>query len=422
MNGGRKLLLMVVVGVLIAAGIIGGVTALEQQNILPPSSSKIVTVLTNITTTSTTPTGVLAAQLTDPPNVPVGVTHLYIDYADIEAHTISTNNSVWFTIANAGTVDLLSVVNVGLTVGSAVVSSGLFDQARLDINNVTVTFAGKNYTATIPESQMILRLSNGGVRVEANQSSGFVIDMVSSVFAISNGNKPSFELLPLAKAIPVPSQVWKSSLAIAGARIENINSESWFGNSGTAVGNNVTKLAGILGPNFLLVALNNTGTTPITISGLNVLTSGVMSNASVSTITVISTITTVTTITEVSTIPVNPLPGSANGASSLPSSQSEAPLNTAADSNLQTIATFLVLGNGSIVQPSNSEPPLSTSSIGLTIGPGQDVVLLFSHQINTLNDPSSLQPSSIIGGQQYSIQIVNQAGTVVEFSVDANYQ
>lgn len=424
MNGGRKLLLMILVGILIASGIIGGVTALEQRNILPPNSSRTVTILTNVTTTSTIPTGVLAAQLTDPPNVPIGVTHLYVNYQDIEAHTTIRNNSVWFTIANNRTVDLLSIVNVGLTVGSAVVSSGVFDQARIDINNATVTYAGKNYTMAVPESQIILPLANGGVTVGANQSSGFVIDLISSVFAVSNGHTPSFEFLPVARAVPIPSQTWNSSLAIAGSRLENITSHSWFAYPKTNAGNNLTKLAGILGPDLLLVALNNTGSTPITISGLNILTSGAKSNVSVSTITVISTITTVTTITEISTINANQSQAGINGAGSPAVAQPEAAMTPATnDSSLQTVATFLILSNGSIVQPSPNQAPISAGSTGLTIKPGQDIVLLFSHPINTLNKPSSpTEPMSIIGGQQYVIQIVNQAGTAIEFTVDANYQ
>ena len=420
MNGGRKLLLMIVVGILIAAGIIGGVTALEQHNILPPSKTSVVTVLTNVTTTSTIPTGVLAVQMTDPPNVPLGVSHLYVNYADIEAHTVTRNNSVWFTIANGGTIDLLSIVNVGQTIGSATVSSGVFDQARLDIINATVTFAGRNYTMAVPESQIIMPLSNGGVTVHANQSSGFVIEMMSTVFAASNGVKPSFELLPITRAVPIPSQVWHSSLAVAGSRIENITSETWFSypESGN---NNLQKLAGILGPNFLLVALNNTGLTPITISGLNILTNGAKSNASVSTITVIQTITTVTTITEVSTISANQLPASVKVPNSPASSHGQVPLSGVGDSN-QTVATFLISNNGSLIQPSPGQSQVSASSVGFTIRPGQDVVFLYTDQISTLNNPSTLEPTSIIGGQQYSIQIVNQAGTVLEFSVDANYQ
>ena len=420
MNGWRKLLLMVVVGILIAAGIIGGVTALEQHNILPPSKTTIVTVLTNNTTTSTTPTGVLAVQMTDPPNVPLGVTHLYVNYADIEAHTINNNNSVWFAIANGGTIDLLSIVNVGFTVGSATVASGVFDQARLDINNATATYAGRNYTMSVPENQIIIPLSNGGVTVHANQSSGFVIEMISSVFAVSNGVEPSFELLPIARAIPIPSQVWHSSLAAAGSRIENITSESWFGHPEIS-SNNLEKLGGILGPNFLLVALNNTGTTPITISGLNILTNGAKSNVSVSTITVIKTITTVTTITEISTMNANQSQAYVKVPNSPTSLQGQVPLSAATDYN-QTVATFLISNNGSLVQPIPGQSQVSVSFFGFTINPGQAVVLLLNHEINTLNNPTSLEPTSIIAGQQYWIQLTNQGGTVLEFSLDASYQ
>ena len=76
------------------------------------TSSKTVTSsrLSRVTSVSASiQTGVLAAQITDPPdppNAPAGTTHIYIDYSDIEAHTTTQNsNSVWFTIAKAGMVD-----------------------------------------------------------------------------------------------------------------------------------------------------------------------------------------------------------------------------------------------------------------------------------------------------------------------------
>ena len=162
---------MILVGILIAASIIVGVTALEQGNYITGPQSSTVTSSTTVTTVTSVsasiPTGVLAAQITDPPdppNAPAGTTHIYVDYSDIEAHTTTQNSgSVWFTVAKTGMIDLFSVLNVGLTLGSAEVPSGIFDQARFDITNATITFGGINYTASVPLNQIMVPLSNGGV-------------------------------------------------------------------------------------------------------------------------------------------------------------------------------------------------------------------------------------------------------------------
>ncbi|MGI0091900.1 MAG: DUF4382 domain-containing protein [Nitrososphaerales archaeon] len=443
MNGARKLLLMVLVGILIAAGIITGVTALEQNHFIqnPPTSQTTVTSTTSTVITSiknvnsSLPTGVLAAQITDPPNppnVPAGTTHVYINYSDIEAHTTDqNNNSVWFTIANAGKIDLLSVINVGLTLGSAQVTSGIFDQVRFDIANATVTFGGLNYTAIAPMNGITIPLTNGGARVGPNASAGFVIDITPTVLAGSNGGKPSFELIPATMGVSIPSQSWNNSLSAAGSKIPNITSQTWWVKP-PSIGNNLTEaVPAEIFPSFLLVILNNTGSTPVTISSLNILTSGVKGGSTVSTSTIVSTITTVATITEVTTITGNTSTQSATtsamgtapfaqaSASSSSKSSSQAANST---SSPMTVATFLILSNGSVVQPTPNGAPVPRSQIGLTLKPYQDIVLIYFGLINTLNSPiPPNQPLSIIGGQEYTVQILTPFGSSASFSVNASY-
>lgn len=422
---------MMLVGILIAASIIAGVIALEQGKYISPPSSATVTSSTTVTTVSSVvtsisasvPTGVLAAQMTDPPdppNAPAGTTHIYIKYSDIEAHTTdSNNNSVWFTVAKGGVLDLYSILNVGLTLGSAVVSSGLFDQARFDIVNATVTFGGQNYTASVPLNQIIVPLSNGGALVRTNSSAGFVIQVTPTVLALNNGGQPTFQIVTATQGISIPSQSWNGSLTATGSKIPNISSQSWW-KGPTPIGGNLTEeVPSEIYPSTLLVILNNTGTAPVTISGLNILTNGaqnVQNGSNVSTTTIISTITTVTTITQVTTI----TPSSA-GRSAAPH-DSPNTSTTGTNASQTTVATFLILSNGSVIQPSPKNAPIPASQIGLTIKPNQVVVLLYLGAINTLNSPTPpYSPQSIIGGQQYLIQIVTPFGSSIEFTVSASY-
>ncbi len=418
----RSLMLMVLVGVLIAAAIIGGVNALEQGKVITGPSSSTVTSRTTVTTTTSNPlpTGILAAQITDPPdppNVPAGTTHVYINYSDIEAATDQNGNQIWETVANAGTIDLLSVVNTGLTLGSAQVFSGTYSQARFDITNASVTFGGINYTASVPLNEIVVTLSNGGALVNPNSSAGFVLDISPTVLATNNGGMPSFEIVTAAQGLAIPSQSWNDSLATTGSTIQNIASESWW-EAPTPIGDNLTVVRGSeLYPTTLLVILNNTGSTPVTISALDVLTMGTestQSNVTVSTSTIVSTIT--TTITEVTTIT-----GTSNGGTnSSPADPQPSP--STENSSESTVATFLILTNGSVVQPNPDSAPIPQNQIGLTIKPYQVVVLFYFGPINALNSLTPpYAPQSIIGGQQYTIQIETPFGSSLQFDVNATY-
>ncbi len=420
MNGASRLVLMVVVGILIAASIIASVNALEQGKYIPsPSNSTATSTIKSTTTITTqnTQTGILAAQITDPPdppNVPTGVTHVYIFYSDIEAHTTNQNNSVWLTVARSGSVDMLSILNIGLTLGSAKVYTGTYDQIRFDITNATVTFGGRTYTATVPLNQIIVPLSNGGALVKPNSSAGFVIQLTPMVLAVNNGGTPSFEIVPAAQALSIPQSSWSGALASPGALIQDINNQSWWV-SETPIGDNLAVHQGSeIYPTTLLVILNNTGSAPVTISGLNILQAGPGSSggSNVSTTTIVTTITTVSTITEVSTI--------TNASSGKVGVAPASPLPT--NASFPTVATFLILSNGSVIQPTPGSAPIPGNQVGLTIEPHQDVVLLYLGYINTLNSPEPPYASqSIVGGQQYIVQIVTPFGSSIEFTLNASY-
>ena len=137
-------------------------------------------------------------------------------------------------------VDLFSVLNIGLTLGSAPVSSGIFDQARFDISNATVTFGGVNYTASVPLNQMTVPLSNGVVIVKPNASAGFVIDVTPTVLALNNGGTPSFEIVTATQGLSIPAHSSDGALAVAGSIIQNITSQSWW-KGGTSIGDNLVE-------------------------------------------------------------------------------------------------------------------------------------------------------------------------------------
>jgi hypothetical protein len=93
-----------------------------------------------------------------------------------------------------------------------------------------------------------------------------------------------------------------------------------------------------------------------------------------------------------------------------------------APSGIETVAQFVVLSNGSITQTSAAQAPIMPGTIGLTLEPGHETVLLFFRQISTIS--SSLppyQPQSIIGGQEYIVQLITPQGSYENFNVNASY-
>ena len=155
---------MGVIGILVAAAIIGGVSALN----LPPPITVTTTRITSVRTTtsydietsttttisnSTAPDGTLAVQIADLLNLPAGVTHVYVEYSDIEVHTILANTSTWLRAAPENEVDLVALSDNGVTVSISNIPAENYDSARFTITSAAVTFEGKNITAIVPETR-----------------------------------------------------------------------------------------------------------------------------------------------------------------------------------------------------------------------------------------------------------------------------
>src|SRR5208283_3618675 len=92
------------------------------------SSSSSTQLLGSTTALLSSPTGVLGVSLTDPPTLPPSVTNVFITYSSIQVHLASAGNSSgWYTVAFSGSVDLLKVISVSLTLGSSEVVTGVFN-------------------------------------------------------------------------------------------------------------------------------------------------------------------------------------------------------------------------------------------------------------------------------------------------------
>ena len=421
MNGTGKLLTMVIVGILIAAAIIGGVTALQRQNILPPGGPTTITTSRTIVSTSTSietststeisnstiPKGNLATQLSAIVNLPVGVSHVYVKYSDIEVHTLGFGNfSLWVTSAKGGIIDLSGLSNLGYTIANSQVVSGRYDLARFSLIAANITYLGRNVSASVPLQLVTVPIGQQGIQVQPNSTSGFVFVFAPTIVPFQRGsNTTYFQVVPYAKAVTIPSSISTALFTKVGSRI-NLTSAPWFTGNQEELSGNVTILLVVITSDALVVFLKNTGNSNVTISGLSLLATNA-STANVITTTIVTTITTVTTITQVNT-GTNPAIGLPAASSAEQGARAATGLAT---EGYQTVASFLVLNNKQIIQPAQSSTGFNGTLVGLVLTPGSNASLTYIGDIATMNSAySPYSPLGIIPGQEYALQIISPFG------------
>ena len=425
---------MAVIGILVAAAIISGVSALNSDLSSGGPTSTITSKVTSYSTTtrvetsttvsisnSTAPEGTMAVQIADLTNLPAGVTHIFVEYSDIEVHTNLANSSSWFAVAPKNQVDLVALASNAVTVSISNIPAGIYDAARFTITSATVTFQGKNTTAIVPETSVSVPIQKSGLDLLPNGTSGMLFDIAPSLVPAQSGNTTQFQLLPYAEALVIPATVPVAQYNRTGAVIA-LDSQPWFRSTQVDLADNVTVLAALVTDNAVLLVLKNTGNASVTINGLSILEPAT-SSANLETQTIVTTITTVTTITRV-------VPNSSSSPAAMPRSSLQnsgslkdgKPLTDAAAAvsslqGYQTVASFLVLYNGQVVQPSIG---VNTQQLGLILAPGENASLTFIGNISTLNSLSSpYAPLQIVPGVQYLLQVQGPFGQSKNINVSA---
>jgi hypothetical protein len=217
------------------------------------SSTGVTTSTGSSTPTYYGPTGVLGVSLTDPPIVPPGVTNVYISYSSVEVHVSNAgNDDGWYQVADSGSVDLMSLINVSLTLGSAEVQTGIFNLIAFNITSAAITMNGANVTAYVPANRISVPIV-GGIAVSAGNSSGVLVDLSPEVVPYQNGTSISYVLVPEAKSLPIPHSVWNNGLEIKGARLQEVQNQTWVNN---ATGQVVVTNASISQNSFSLTLQN----------------------------------------------------------------------------------------------------------------------------------------------------------------------
>jgi hypothetical protein len=272
----RPVVIVAIVGSIIVISLMLGVTFLQAgSNVSEVSISSTSSYLTSSSSTNskvdssssssssttssstyTGPTGMLGVSLTDPPIVPPGVTDIYISYSSVQVHVGDAGNQDgWYRVADSGSVDLMSLINVSLTLGSAQVQTGVFNLISFNITSAAVTLNGANITAYVPANRINVPIV-GGIAVNTGNTSGVLVDLSPEVVPYENGTSVSYVLVPEARSLPIPNYVWNRDLEIKGAKLKEIQNQTWVTNAtGQVVVTGVS-----VAPNSFSLTLQNQGT------------------------------------------------------------------------------------------------------------------------------------------------------------------
>ena len=243
---------LVVAASILAVAIFSGVSLLPNAN-----TTKTTTHTIGATTSSKAP-GTLSVLLTDPPHVPLGVTKVYIAYSNLAVHVSEAGNqSGWTLLKSDGSIELLGTVNVSQTISSVKIAAGEYNLLRFNISSAQVTYNGKNYTAFVPRSALIVPIV-GGIEVNASKPSATIINIQPTVYNIGSASNPEFMIRHWAKAFPVPSSQVTEEEEHEGHRLSLIG-KAWWTDVLERYTSNALITSATLTPTSLSLTVKDTG-------------------------------------------------------------------------------------------------------------------------------------------------------------------
>jgi hypothetical protein len=254
------LMALLAAALVIGATMIGGIG--PSQVIVAPGQGQVGS-------TTSSASGVLSVLVTDPPLVPAGVTGVYVTYSNLAVHVSGAGNqSGWRHLSDGGSLDLMKIVNISLTVAAVNVPTGRYDMLRFNISSATVTFGGKNYTAFVPSGELTVPII-GGIEVTESKPSATIIDIRPVVMNIGSSSNPEFMIRPSATAFAVPQGQLTPEMVHEGGRFE-LKGAAWWAQIQQSYTKNIAVSGAELSPRSLNVTVQNRG--PATVLRLVVVT------------------------------------------------------------------------------------------------------------------------------------------------------
>ena len=159
-----------------------------------------------MSTTRSPQAGNFLVLLTDPPNVPKGTTQLNMTYTSLSLHVAYANgSSKWVPASASGTANLLALVNVSETIGSANIPVGsTVNSIQFTISSVSTRINGQSYSVTTLSNQLVVPIK--GSQPLNQTRSAALLDLAPTLVQINGTNSTGgavsyYVLVPSATAI-----------------------------------------------------------------------------------------------------------------------------------------------------------------------------------------------------------------------------
>jgi len=354
--------------------------------------------------------------LTDPPNVPQGTTQLNMTYTSLSLHVTYANGSTkWVPVSDSSTVNLLALVNVSQTIGSANIPVGsTVNTIQFTISSVSAKINGQTLPVTTLSNQLVVPIKGGQV---LNQTrSAALLDLTPTLVQIratnSTGGAVSYYVL-----VPSATAIIKSNV---GQGQENVGTKAQLDQSDvnelehahqTGLGN-VTITSATLSTTgnktSISVTLKNQGSSNATIFGLTL--HGNFSATQSSPSTCARTSSTKSSTSSTTTASEHGHQGNQSTQNTSSHGQGQEGCN-AGNGEHDHPDTIPFKVNGTSLAPlfgdgSDHEGAGAASSV--TLKPGQSITLSFTGTIGLKTEGGQHGPSLVIGsisGGSYTIRL-----------------
>jgi hypothetical protein len=151
--------------------------------------------------------------LTDPANVPRGVSAVYVTYGNLGLHAAGLGQDVWVPLGGQGTLETLGLVNFSQTISSTNVPALQYDQVAFEISDAKVDFHGVNYSATVNGGRLIASIP-GGLTITSSKIAAVVVDILPTVLNLGDKATPHLLITAGVKALPVPQSEVSNTMTV----------------------------------------------------------------------------------------------------------------------------------------------------------------------------------------------------------------
>lgn len=133
--------------------------------------------------------GTVVLSITDPPSQSQSgnshqydptILHIYLTFSTIDIHQGglgNPSNSTWTTIVRSQrTVDMISVLTTPKVLGTARLSTGIYDQIRFPVSAAIATFSNLgNVTYSIPSGSLKITIAGGGFQSSPGSTANLLL-------------------------------------------------------------------------------------------------------------------------------------------------------------------------------------------------------------------------------------------------------